>query len=112
MKKNLLLITILLLVTAIKISGQNVQGSSQVNTQSKLTYKIINSPYNTYGYDVYADGKLLIHQTSIPAMQGNKGFAAKTNAARVAELVIEKLHKGIMPPTITKEELQKLKVIP
>lgn len=112
MKKNLLLITILLLVTAIKISGQNVQVCSQVNTQSKLTYKIINSPYNTYGYDVYAHGKLLIHQASIPAMPGNCGFTTTTDASKVAELVIEKMKNGIMPPTITKEQLQKLKAIP
>jgi hypothetical protein len=38
---------------------------------TKLTYKIIDAPNRTFGYDVYADGRLLIHQTSIPAMAGN-----------------------------------------
>jgi hypothetical protein len=39
-----------------------------------LTYKIIDAPNHTFCYDVYADNKLLIHQTSIPAMPGNEGF--------------------------------------
>lgn len=54
----------------------------------------------------------MVHQASIPGMSGNKGFATKKDATKVAELVIEKMQKGIMPPTVTKEELQKLKLIP
>jgi hypothetical protein len=78
---------------------------------TKLTYKIIDAPNKTFGYDIYADGKLMIHQTSIPAMPGNDGFKAKADAEKVAQLVIKKIKKGEMPPTVSVEEMQKLKVI-
>jgi len=79
---------------------------------TKLTYKIIDAPNHTFCYDVYADGKLMIHQTSIPAMPGNEGFKTKAEAEKVAKLVIDKIKKGEMPPTVTVMELQNLKVIP
>jgi hypothetical protein len=78
-------------------------------SKSSLTYKIINSANQTYGYDILSDGKLLIHQPSIPGMPGNKGFKSKQSSEKVAQLVISKVKKGEMPPTVTKEELQKLK---
>ena len=68
---------------------------------SKLTYKLIDAPKQTYGYDVFADGRLMTHQTSAPALPGSEGFKTKEDAARVALLVIEKMRKGEMPPTIS-----------
>ena len=44
---------------------------------TKLTYKIIDAPNHTFCYDVYADDRLLIHQTSIPAMPGNEALKQK-----------------------------------
>jgi hypothetical protein len=77
---------------------------------TKLTYKIIAVPKHTYGYDVFADGRLMIHQTSAPALPGNTGFKTKEDASKVALLVIEKIKKGEMPPTISTDEMKKLKV--
>lgn len=76
-----------------------------------LTYIIIDAPNSTFGYDVLMDGQLMIHQTSIPAMPGNDGFSSKDDAAKVAELVMYKIRKGEMPPTVTTEELKSLHVI-
>jgi hypothetical protein len=78
---------------------------------ASLTYVIIDAPNNTFGYEVFVDGKLMIHQTSIPAMPGNDGFKSKDDAAKVAELVMYKIRKGEMPPTVTTEELKSLRVI-
>ena len=83
--------------------------STYANT--KLTYKIIDAPKHTYGYDVFADGRLMIHQTSAPALPGNEGFKTKEDATKVALLVIEKIKNGEMPPTITIDEMKKLNVI-
>jgi hypothetical protein len=80
-------------------------------SKSQLTYKIIDSINQTYGYDIFSDGKLLIHQPSIPGMPGNKGFKNKQSSEKVAQFVINKIKKGEMPPTVTKEEMQKLKAI-
>ncbi|MBA3647759.1 MAG: DUF4907 domain-containing protein [Chitinophagales bacterium] len=85
------------------------QNSAVINTQ--FTYKIIDASDKTFGYDLYADSKLVIHQLSIPAMPGNDGFKTKADAEKVAQLVITKMKKGEMPPTVSVEELKKLKVI-
>jgi len=83
--------------------------SAYANT--KLTYKVIDAPKHTYGYDVFGDGRLMIHQTSAPALPGNEGFKTKEDATKIALLVIEKIRKGEMPPTISIDEMKKLGVV-
>ena len=78
---------------------------------SKLIYKIIGAPKQSYGYDVFADGRLMIHQTSAPALPGNEGFKTREDATKVALLVIDKIRKGEMPPTISIAEIKELNVI-
>src|SRR5436190_11918288 len=65
-------------------AAQFSQANAYANT--KLTYKIIDAPNHTYGYDVLADDRLMIHQKSIPAMSGNEGFKTKADASKVAQL--------------------------
>ncbi|MEO6358224.1 MAG: DUF4907 domain-containing protein [Ferruginibacter sp.] len=78
--------------------------------QGDTTYRIIASEGNTYGYEILVKNKVLIHQTNIPGMPGNKGFENKSEAEKVARLVIKKLQKGMMPPTIEKRELDSLRI--
>lgn len=85
--------------------------SAETYANTKLTYKIIDAPGKTYCYDIYADSKLMIHQSSAPALPGNEGFKTKSDAEKVAQLVITKIKKGEMPPTVSVEELKKLSVI-
>jgi hypothetical protein len=80
-------------------------------SNANLTWKIIGSEGDGYGYDVYADGKMLIHQPGIPGQQGVKGFRTKADSEKVARLVVEKIKKKEMPPTVSEEELRRLKVI-
>ena len=77
-------------------------------TNPNFSYKIIKSTNHTFGYDIYNAGKLMIHQPTPPGMAGNNGFAKKEQAEKVAALVITKMKKGEMPPTITTEELEKI----
>ncbi|MCY7409267.1 MAG: DUF4907 domain-containing protein [Chitinophagales bacterium] len=81
------------------------------NVNSPLTYTIIDAPNNTYGYNVYAESRLMIQQTSIPGQPGNEGFKTKKDAITIAILVIDKMKKGEMPPTISIDEMKKLSVI-
>ena len=83
--------------------------SAYANT--KLTYKVIGAPKHTYCYDVFADGRLMIHQTSAPARPSNEGFKTKEDATKGALLVLHKIKKGEMPPTISTDEMKKLNVI-
>ena len=75
------------------------------------TYQIIANQDGTFGYDVFADGKLFIHQPTIPAMPGTKGFESKAAAESVARLVLKKLKQGEVPPTVYLEEMKKLNAI-
>jgi Domain of unknown function (DUF4907) len=65
---------------------------------------------NYWGYDICKDNKLLIHQPNIPAIEGDRGFSSEQKAISVANLMIQKLQNGIMPPTLSIEELDSLKV--
>lgn len=73
-----------------------------------ITYNIFPADSQTYGYDIFVDGKKYIHQSTIPALAGTRGFATKADAAIVAEFVITKIRKRIVPPTITRAELTAL----
>src|SRR4051812_38083523 len=80
-------------------------------SNTKLTYKIIPAPKGTWCYDIFAEGRLMIHQPSVPGLPGNEGFKSKAGAEKVAKLVIEKIKKGEMPPTVEIAEMKKLKAI-
>lgn len=74
----------------------------------KLEYKIIRLSTKGFGYDIYQDGKIIVHQSSMPAVEGNRGFTTRQKAAKVAKLVIIKIKRGEMPPAVTKEEMKKI----
>jgi len=80
-------------------------------TTATITHRIIDAPNGTYGYEILADGKLLVRQTNIPGQPGNAGCVTKTDAEKLATLVAVKVKRGEMPPTVTKEELQQLSII-
>ncbi len=80
------------------------------NTDPSFQYKIIQAPNNTWGYDILRDNKIFIHQPNRPGLPGNEGFSTKKDAMKVAQLVIAKIKKGEMPPTVSMEELKSLKL--
>lgn len=80
-------------------------------TSNTYTFKILPSNNGTWCYDIYKEGKMLIHQINIPGLPGKDGFKSKSDAGKVARLVIKKLKNGEMPPTVTIDELKNLKVI-
>ncbi|MCX6292837.1 MAG: DUF4907 domain-containing protein [Sphingobacteriales bacterium] len=80
--------------------------SSESFKNAKLTYKIISAPNNTWGYDIFKDGSMCIHQNSIPGVSGINGFATKQKAEKVAQLIVTKIQNGEMPPTVSKEEMK------
>jgi len=76
-----------------------------------ISYKIFEVENKQFGYDIYVDGKMYIHQPHIPAIPGNKGFENKEDAIKVAELIINKIENNLIPPTTSKAELDSLGVI-
>ncbi len=78
---------------------------------AKFVVQPIPAEANTWGFEIYADGKRLIRQLSIPALPGNRGFATQELARKAGGLMVDKLRQGQMPPSLTKEELQKAHLI-
>ena len=74
------------------------------------TFKAINGE-NGWGYQIFRNGKLLINQMHIPAIQGKKGFKSEQEASIVALHIISKIEQGKFPPTVTEKELDSLNVI-
>lgn len=71
---------------------------------SQVTYEIVLNE-NGYGYKIFVDEKLYISQPNIPAMSGTAGFQSEADARKIAELAVSKIKQGILPPTITVEEI-------
>ncbi len=65
----------------------------------------------SWGYQILNNGNLYINQPYIPAVAGNQGFKSEADASVTAAHVIHKLKAGFMPPSITVEELDSLKVL-
>jgi hypothetical protein len=80
-------------------------------TPSNYSYVTIYSDSIGWGYDIMEGSVRRIHQPHIPAVQGNQGFKSGADAAKVAEKIIEKLDNGIMPPTISVDEMRDLGVL-
>jgi hypothetical protein len=92
------------------LSAQQGPAFPKTDTNTKLSYQLIELPDHSYGYDIYNADKLMIHQPSVPGAPGNKGFKTKADAGNVAKLVMTKIKKGEMPPSVTTDELKKLNV--
>jgi hypothetical protein len=67
-------------------------------------------PDSTVGYTIHKAGKIYIRQPVIPGVTGSKGFADKKQARKVANLMLYKIRRNIIPPSITISELDSLGV--
>ena len=116
-KYSLILIQFLLLIACNsteqkpKENSGAAKGSTTINTIVENSYSIKTFMIgNNWGYDIYKDNQLFIHQPNIPAIEGERGFSSEQKAIITANLTIQKLQNGIMPPTLSIEELDSLKV--
>ena len=89
--------------------------TAQVHTDSindkpvaEFELRVIQNEDQTWGYDIAMGGRQYIHQAEMPAVGGNKGFVQEKQARQVGQLVLEKLKQGIMPPSISAEEVNKV----
>jgi Domain of unknown function (DUF4907) len=85
-------------------------GAKKSSIKDNYKARIFQTEISEFGYDIYKDSTLIIHQPSIPGVQGNKGFSTRENAEKVSALMIFKLDHGIAPPSISLKELDSLKI--
>ncbi|MBI5217954.1 MAG: DUF4907 domain-containing protein [Bacteroidia bacterium] len=102
-----------------KCSGNNKtdreeikQNQSKKNPYAKAQIDIKTFKTDTlgWGYDIYIYKGLYVHQPHIPAINGNRGFNSEADARKVAELVVNKIRKNSMPPSVSINELDSLGV--
>jgi len=63
---------------------------------------------NGWGYDIFQNGQLYIHQPHIPAISGIQSFRSEADAQACAELAIHKVKNGVVPPTLSVHEMDSL----
>ena len=63
-----------------------------------------------WGYDILVNDSSMIHQDIIPGVQGKKGFNSEEDAAKIGNLVIEKIKQKRLP-SITLQELKDYQII-
>lgn len=105
--------------SASESSGDSAVASEQESaelTQTDSTLSLTVSVYeNTnasgWGFDILNEGKPMIHQPHIPAVSGNKGFASRAEAEAVGRLMMDKISRGVMPPTVSVEELDSMGIL-
>ncbi|MCY7306990.1 MAG: DUF4907 domain-containing protein [Rhodoferax sp.] len=85
--------------------------AASAHAGATLTHAIIEAPNGTFGYDVFSDGKLFLHQTNLPGQPGVEGCKTREDVEKLAAFVITKIKKGEMPPTVTTEELKTLGIV-
>jgi hypothetical protein len=81
----------------------------QADSTLSLTVSVYeNTNASGWGFDILKDGKPMIHQPHIPAVSGTKGFASRAEAEAAGRLMLDKISKGVMPPTVSVEELDSM----
>lgn len=63
-----------------------------------------------WGYNILNNGKLYIHQPTVPGQSGTAGFTSQEQARRVGERMASKLQQTKALPTLTNDELRQLGV--
>ena len=86
--------------------------STAEHQNAELSYRIIDAPNGTFGYDILSNGRLYIHQTNVPGVPGNEGCRTREQAEQLAVFVIEKMKKGESPPSVTSGDLERLGIRP
>jgi hypothetical protein len=71
-------------------------------------------PFHTakgWGYNIFTDGKVYIHQDIVPALPGTRGFRTKEDAMAVGTKVYERLKAGQVP-MVTAQEVHQMGITP
>jgi len=91
---------------------KNVRQVSEVKSKQfeVRTYVNTDTKKSRWGYDIYVDSKLYVHQPHIPAVSGREGFITEEEAKKVGNFVVKKMKRNIVPPTVSVEELDSMKI--
>jgi len=101
----------LLTATPFKASLDQENKTSSQNLNANFSLKVTGNKLEGWGYQIYRGKKMLIDQSTIPAVGGNRKFMSEEDAKKVGELVLKKLSSnGLDLPSISVFELDSLKI--
>lgn len=118
MKKTFVILSILVL-----FSCENSESKESLNPyndrdvysgkvqEPAYTMEVLEDVKFGWGYQLFKDGKLMIDQKHIPAIQGEQGFSSKENAEITGNYILKKIKNNEFPPTVSIEELDSLHVL-
>jgi hypothetical protein len=84
--------------------------SNQHTSTIEKEIEILTLENGTFGYFIQYNG-MKIKQITIPSAAGKNGFHSKEDAEKVASLVLQKIKRNEMPPTVSSSELDSLQVV-
>ncbi len=89
-----------------KPENPSPQQMANLPAQGNYTYRLFDASKNSWGYDIFNNGKAVFHQPSLQftANNGKVFFVRREQAEKIALLSIAKIKRGISP-TITNPEL-------
>ena len=88
-------------------SGAEENKNKKANSEIRLEIQTFKND-SGWGYNIYREGKLYIHQPHIPAIAGNQTFRSEEDAIKTGRFIIVKIRKNILPPSVTLAELDSL----
>jgi Domain of unknown function (DUF4907) len=105
-KHNLVVLGASIIIAACIFFFRQQKENSDAAGKPALSYKTFYEP-SGWGYDIFSNNKLFIHQDFVPALPVKKGFNKKEYAEKTAQLVIQKMQENKFP-TLEKSELEKI----
>ncbi|MEZ4801710.1 MAG: DUF4907 domain-containing protein [Gelidibacter sp.] len=102
--RNYILIFLLIVILVYGLNFLIV--SNQKEKQSAKLSLVVKESVHGWIYEIYSEKTLLIRQETIPSIAGNYYFNNKTDAEKIGYLVLDKLANGVMPPTVSVQEIK------
>jgi hypothetical protein len=84
------------------------QAISSVIVKKTIFYFVKEAPNDTYGFDIYVDGKVVMDQSNVPGRNATNGFRSIVSAENVAKYLVDKMRSGEGKIEVTEEVLKKL----
>jgi|GEM_PF-862599 len=78
------------------------------STNSEYSIRTFINIDSSWGYDIYKEGKLFVHQPHKPSVSGCFGFNNEKSALLVAGLVVNKIRENIIPPSVNPNEIDSI----
>ena len=75
---------------------------------ASISFETFNTEGKGWGFDVYVSGNLFIHQEEISVSGIKEGYKSEEDAVKAAGLIILKIKQNILPPIISKQELDSI----